>query len=376
MRHAATTINLKASELVEVRSKEEILATLDQNGCLDGLPFMPEMFVYCGRRLRVYKRAHKTCDTINFTGGRRMSNAVHLANIRCDGQAHGGCQAECLIFWKEAWLKRICDDSRAGGRGASPAMDVADAANAPAVRCTEGDVLTKASRTDGNAGGETVYFCQATQLLQASTPLPPSDWRQYWEDYSSGNVGLKRMLGVVVYANCTALIRRLRPGNAIRRLVYWMYSGTQMVRRKPRRHPRTAGRIAAGSPTPAVDLNLQPGELVRVKSFDAILNTIDHDYYNRGMRWDAEMVPYCGGTYRVHQRVQQIIDEKTGKMRNLKNPCIILEGVVCQAIYSECRWFCPRSIYSYWREIWLERVTPTPEAARSRVDKSVDPAKP
>ena len=63
-----------------------------------------------------------------------------------------------------------------------------------------------------------------------------------------------------------------------------------------------------------------------------------------------------GGTYRVVKRVSKILDEKTGKMVEMKTPAIILNGVVCQARYSSCRMFCPRSIYSYWREIWLERV--------------------
>jgi hypothetical protein len=76
------------------------------------------------------------------------------------------------------------------------------------------------------------------------------------------------------------------------------------------------------------------------------------------MSWDAEMVPYCGGTYRVLKRVSQIVDERTGKMQTMKNPCIILDNVVCQARFSGCRMFCPRSTYPYWREIWLERVSP------------------
>ena len=50
---------------MEVRSKEEILRTLDKSGRLEGLPFMPQMFQYCGQRFQVYKRAHKTCDTVS-----------------------------------------------------------------------------------------------------------------------------------------------------------------------------------------------------------------------------------------------------------------------------------------------------------------------
>ena len=56
------SLNLKAGEWVEVRSQEEILATLDGNGRLENLPFMPEMLQQCGKRFRVFKRADKTCE--------------------------------------------------------------------------------------------------------------------------------------------------------------------------------------------------------------------------------------------------------------------------------------------------------------------------
>src|ERR1700730_8335603 len=102
-------LQLHSGEWVEVRSKAEILNTLDKTGQLEGLPFMPQMFEYCGQRFRVYKRAHKTCDTVNDYKGRRMNSAVHLDGIRCDGAAYGGCEAACLIFWKEAWLKRVAE---------------------------------------------------------------------------------------------------------------------------------------------------------------------------------------------------------------------------------------------------------------------------
>ena len=80
------------------------------------------------------------------------------------------------------------------------------------------------------------------------------------------------------------------------------------------------------------------------------------DNKNPGVAWDAEMVSYCGGTYRVLKRVTRIVDERTGKMQEMKTPCIILDSVVFHARYSGCRMFCPRQIYPYWREIWLERV--------------------
>jgi hypothetical protein len=87
------------------------------------------------------------------------------------------------------------------------------------------------------------------------------------------------------------------------------------------------------------------------------------DNRNRGMYWDAELVPYCGGTYRVNSRVNKLIDEKTSKMIEMKTACIILDDVTCQARYSACRMLCPKSMYPYWREVWLERVPSEPQAS-------------
>src|SRR5690349_7379450 len=84
-RFSLPSLKLAVGEIVQIRSKAEILATLDGDGKLDGLPFMPEMLKHCGRQFRVYKRADRTCDTITSTGMRRMRDAVHLEGIRCDG---------------------------------------------------------------------------------------------------------------------------------------------------------------------------------------------------------------------------------------------------------------------------------------------------
>jgi hypothetical protein len=56
----------------------------------------------------------------------------------------------------------------------------------------------------------------------------------------------------------------------------------------------------------------------------------------------------------VLRRVDRCIDENTGRLLEMKNPCIILDNVVCEGAYNVN---CPRSIYAFWREIWLERVS-------------------
>lgn len=104
-------------------------------------------------------------------------------------------------------------------------------------------------------------------------------------------------------------------------------------------------------------LDLSPGEWVRVKSHEEIRATTSVGGFNRGMRFVEEMAKYCSNTYRVKARVTRILNEKTGKMMSMKNPCIVLEDVYCRAECTDNRLGCPRAVNTYWREIWLQRVT-------------------
>lgn len=348
-----------AGDWIEVRSKDEILKTLDERGQLEGMPFMPQMFQYCGQRFRVFKRAHKTCDTINGYKGRKMNSAVHLEGIRCDGLAYGGCEAACLVFWKEAWLKRVAgpSSSAAASSTAEPAFDRC----APVRGCREEGVWAGTKAPGSENAADPVYVCQATQVPAATEPLPWWDARQYVEDYVSGNVGLGRMIRGLVYMGYNSLINA---GIGLGRPLRLLYDAVQRLwggLPYPRRH----GTIPLASKTPGLNLNLQPGEWVRIKSYEEILATLNTNNNNRGLYFDAEMVPYCGRTVRVMKRVRRILNEKTGKIMELKNPCIMLEGVVCESRYSECRLFCPRGIPSYWREIWLERIPQANEHANA-----------
>src|SRR2546423_9704858 len=188
-------LNLRAGELVEVRSESEILSTLDENGTLEDLPFMPEMLQFCGKRFRVYRRADKTCDTIHNTGIRRMKDCVHLEELRCGGEAHGGCQARCLIFWKEAWLKRE------GARSARQERSVHLTGH-----CTSEDLIARTHKPK-DATGEEPYSCQATELFRATSPLSPRELGPYIRDLRSGNVSIGEWLRGLSFALFRKLTR-------------------------------------------------------------------------------------------------------------------------------------------------------------------------
>jgi hypothetical protein len=343
---------------VRVRSRAEILATLDKNGRLENLPFMPQMFQYCGREFQVHKRAHKACDTVSGRyDSRRLNGGIHL-DLRCDGKAYEGCQAACLIYWKEAWLEPVKVPS--GARSAAPVA----ARKVPSFKapCTEADVLRACCTVTPD--GRKRYSCQATELLEFTQPMHWWDVRQYYEDYSSGNTSLSRLLSgflyvIYYYGTLSNRYRFGRPGR-------WLYSHFQRLRGGVP-FPREKGWLTDSQPQPTCEHNLQPGEVVRVKSYEEILATLNHhSNSNRGLYFDAEMVPFCGKEFVVRTRIDRFIDERTGHVRRLKTPAVILEGSCCQACYSDKRMFCPRGIFSWWREIWLERVSAEKRAAPQR----------
>jgi hypothetical protein len=340
-------LDLKAGDWVQVRSKEEILSTLDKNGRLEEMPFMPEMYQHCGKKYRVGKRAHKTCDPMNGLESRRLPSTVHLEGLRCDGSAHAGCQAGCLFYFKEAWVKKVDEHALASSAPVSAQKPLAKGA-------TEEEVLRGTIAPVQPVGAEEpIYCCQATQVQYATTPIKWYDPTPYIEDFRSGNASVWRMFcAFLFWMYHEACGLGIGLGSAMR----WAYDTFQkMIGGVP--YPWRVGRVAKGHRTPSCKLDLQEGEMVRIKDYSEILDTLDDEWKNRGLYFDAEMVPFANGTYKVLKRVNRIIDEKSGKMLHFKNECLILDEVVCQARFAKCRKLCPRAYYLYWREIWVERAS-------------------
>jgi hypothetical protein len=337
-------VTLRAGQVVEVLSEEEILATLDENGECESLPFMPEMVRYCGQRLTVGAVASKLCDTINQSGMRRMDNAVHLKEVRCDGSAHGGCEAGCLMYWKLAWIRPV----EGSPTVAEPPPPVAPngARLLPLLTANTLRPREDSENTKGGKDSAPAYKCQVTELLRAAPEvLPWRDLGQYVEDVRSGNASVHfaaRAFLVGGFNRMQDASRRKLP----RQLRFRKGKPWQFIEGRPGK-------------TPTVDTGLRAGDWVRIKSKEEISKTLDENQLNRGLGFQAEMARFCGRTVRVARRVTQILDEKTGLMIYMKNPCIVLEGIVCEGAYLAS---CPRAIPAYWREIWLDKV-PAPAQA-------------
>ena len=319
---------LRRGQMVRIRSQAEILATLDADGKLEGLPFQPEMLKFCGGAFRVFRRAEKVFLDHHYYVA-RLKNTVLLQDLRCDGTAHGGCQMGCKLLWKEAWLKP--DDS--------------------GETLPDGEARSSASaerRLPVMRGDR--YCCQATELVEATSPLAWWDVRQYARDLASGEVPLRQFTRMLTATACGKLHRMLGGSS----------NGSSNGRkdssngRKNSSNGRNGASNGRKKRTPSASLNLQPGEWVEVKTRQQIEATLDASGKNRGLGFGEGMAEFCGGRYRVAGRVDKLILEWSGEMRRLANT-VTLEGVACDGLDHRG---CPRDCYHLWREIWLKRPDP------------------
>ena len=292
-------------DLVVVRPLEEILATLDEKGTLGKLPFMPEMREFCGQQFRVSRRAFKTC--VDDAEMRQIDDTVFLEDVRCGGEAHGGCDKACLIFWKEAWLR--------------PAGSIESQPTHGESKVNELDLFEFAKQGDQ-------FFCQSSEIVNASKPLPWWQPRQYALDLLHNRVSITLWLKGLFIA---------------------LYNKIAHVTR------RQSWRFVAGPGTyngTRSDLNLQPGDLVRVKSLERIRETLDAEGKHQRLLFAPSMTEYCGSVMRVQKRVERIVLEGSSRQRAIKDT-VLLEGATCDGV---CHRLCPRQSLLFWRECWLEKV--------------------
>jgi hypothetical protein len=303
--------DLLPGDVVRIRPLPEILATLDSQGALDGMPFQPEMMKFCGSEARVFRCLDKIYDYGRTKHMRRLDGCVLLSKLRCNGSAHDGCEADCYLIWKTEWLQQPSQASTA---------DTARPATIDAARVADAVVA-------GTRQGE-VFRCQFTQLHACTTEYPRWSLGRDLIPWLSGNYSAKAWL--------VAILTRVFNGVQRRR------GGLGFPPQPP------VGEHLAKDPT-----NLSVGERVTVLPLEEIARTLNSQGKNKGLWFDVEMVKHCRQEYRVSARVQKIIDDATGQVRFMKTPCIMLETVDSTG---EGLHFNAQHDPIFWRESWLRRT--------------------
>ncbi len=102
----SVSLQLQPGDRVRVRSKPEIIATLDRNGWNHKMEFSREMLPLCGKELTVLQRVERF---IGDHSGRMliMEHTVILEGLVYRDLVRLACPRSEYMFWRECWLERV-----------------------------------------------------------------------------------------------------------------------------------------------------------------------------------------------------------------------------------------------------------------------------
>jgi hypothetical protein len=353
--------SLLVGDTVRVRAAGDPAMRVDADGCTDGLPWMDEQRRFAGQRARVYRVVDKVYDFGRSRQMRRLPDAVLLVGLRCDGRAHGGCEAGCYLLWKGAWLQRVTGVAdAAGGIGTQESAQIAAATASHATsQCASQDAAREAApaaapQARGTPAGasptpaDPVYRCQLTQLTGASWPVQRLDHALPLRSWVVGNIG----------AAAAAVALATRAFNTVQQL----RGGACFPAMPPR--AAAAGTAAREAAPPEV------GAWVTIRPLAQIAATLDANSKMRGLWFDRDMAKFGGQSFRVRGHVSRIIDVKSGRMIAMKRPCIVLDGV---DYTGEFQHGGEQHEFLYWRSEWLASQPVVQGASASAGDAAAAP---
>ena len=97
----------QSGDLVRVRSKHEIEATLDSWKELKGCAFLEYMWQYCDTNQRVLQPMERFLDERDYRV-KKCKGIILLDDVICRGTpVFGRCDRCCHLFWREEWLEKI-----------------------------------------------------------------------------------------------------------------------------------------------------------------------------------------------------------------------------------------------------------------------------
>ena len=102
---------IKAGDIVKVKTKKEIQGMLDERGKHKGCSFIGRMYEYCGNNYTVLKEVNYFFDEAKQKMC-KCKNIVLLEEVTCSGKQKlffESCDRSCFYFWHVDWLERIED---------------------------------------------------------------------------------------------------------------------------------------------------------------------------------------------------------------------------------------------------------------------------
>ena len=102
-------VELKAGDLIRIRSEVEMRSILDDWGGTKGCIFTPEMYKYCDTSQKVFKKIDFFYDEVKQKMC-KCRNIIILENVVCSGRRKlfpADCDRNCFLFWHTLWVEKL-----------------------------------------------------------------------------------------------------------------------------------------------------------------------------------------------------------------------------------------------------------------------------
>jgi len=113
--HAKTRrekLDLVPGELVQIKTVNEIKATLDANKKNRGLYFDVEMVLFCVRTCPVRARVNKIIEKPTGKMVKIPGDWILLEGTACTGKYRSSCARAILPYWRKLWVRRTDEDAQ------------------------------------------------------------------------------------------------------------------------------------------------------------------------------------------------------------------------------------------------------------------------
>jgi len=95
--------------IVKVKSKEEIIHSLNPMNKLDGCLFMNQMWEFCGKEFKIVKVVKNVFDERQCKIYKVPAPIYILDGLICDGKVESfkhTCDHSCYLLWHEDWIMK------------------------------------------------------------------------------------------------------------------------------------------------------------------------------------------------------------------------------------------------------------------------------
>ena len=103
------------------------------------------------------------------------------------------------------------------------------------------------------------------------------------------------------------------------------------------------------------DIQLNPGDVVKVRSRIEIEGMLDYRGTYKKCSFVATMYSHCDKNYKVLNTVSYFYDEKKGELCKCQD-LVVLEGIVCSGKQKLLSVNCDLLCFLFWHKNWLEKV--------------------